>query len=258
MKLQIRHHQMKKTIYFHVPKTAGTSLIEVLCYLYGAQNEVICPAVVDDDLVLLNQHVDISRFSLFKGHFSLDLASRLLPSLDEYIKITTLRNPIDRCISLYSYLRGHPQASIDTVNEYQKLQILYAKSFDLIEIIALPDHSAWKNEYTRMFSQFSDYSCTPKEMANAIIATIDVIGFLDNLADFHKCIKALLWNQSSIDLAMPHQRRSSDTSHTSHYKQAILANPHLLQSFEYDSEVYSLLLEKAGSTGLICSDKCFS
>lgn len=231
---------LKNTIFFHVPKCAGTSFIEVLNYLYGADNQVICPAVVDEDLNKCLASGDVGQYKLFKGHFAVGTAARI-PCFDDAFKISIFRHPIDRCISLYGYLRGHSQEDLEVVNDYQKSHILYAKAFDLMDILSLPDDSLWKIEYTRSFSQFVDYKQTPSQSADQIISTLDLIGFVDCLHAFTGKIKLILWNDKSIDYSLPRMRESTLSSELVSSYRDLLSDTKLARAFDMDIEIYERL-----------------
>ena len=228
---------MKPVIFFHVPKCAGTSFIEVLNYIYGADDKIICPAMVDEELNKFLTSGVVDQYKLFKGHFTAGAAEKI-PCYDNSIKISIFRHPIDRCISLYGYLRGHSQNDIDRINDYQKSHVLYAKAFDLKEILSLPDDSAWKTEYTRSFSQFIDYKHSASESADKIISMLDMIGFVDSLPEFTKKIKKMMWNEKSIDYSLPRMRESTLSGELVKSYRALLSDIKFAKIFNKDIEIY--------------------
>jgi hypothetical protein len=80
----------KKFIYFHVPRTAGSSLRELL-YPY----KDVSP---DDYITLLPPGVD-------PLHINQEYARNFVSGVDNYFEFTIVREPLDRLTSMYLY--GH-------------------------------------------------------------------------------------------------------------------------------------------------------
>ncbi|NUQ05112.1 MAG: sulfotransferase family 2 domain-containing protein [Anaerolineae bacterium] len=85
--------------FIHIPKTAGTSVIDFLDRHYSADE--IAPAMLPEQLVLIPQG-EIEKYRLLRGHFGYKYRM-LLPKNTK--TITILRDPIERIISYYYYLR---------------------------------------------------------------------------------------------------------------------------------------------------------
>lgn len=88
-----------KLIFLHIPKTAGQSIHEALVNAYGA--DAVCPARVNEQLYGL----DIERlnsYRVFSGHLDW---SRLDCIRGPRYVFTVLREPRDRILSFYFYLR---------------------------------------------------------------------------------------------------------------------------------------------------------
>jgi hypothetical protein len=95
-------------IFFHIPKTAGLSLDVILEHEYG-QRRVYTPR----DYSWINSYDQLAqvpierraRYAVITGHFQFGLHT-LLPGPSVYF--TLLREPIDRVLSLYYYIRQTP------------------------------------------------------------------------------------------------------------------------------------------------------
>src|SRR4051794_23501320 len=89
--------------FFHIPKTAGMTVWRALDS--GYEPELICPYWLWDQLIDAPQ-AELARYQVFRGHF--------YGFLEEYLgrplrKFTLLRNPLERTISCYYYIRQYPE-----------------------------------------------------------------------------------------------------------------------------------------------------
>src|SRR5215469_10671789 len=90
-------------VFLHIPKTAGQSVHHFLKNLVGPA--AVAPARVNEQLYLLSVP-DLRRYRLFSGH--LDWA--LLDCVQQpKFAFTILRNPVDRILSFYFFLRAEAQ-----------------------------------------------------------------------------------------------------------------------------------------------------
>lgn len=85
--------------FLHLPKTAGQSVHHSLASLF--QESEICPARTNEDLYKYSIH-DLSGYKLFSGHLDWSLIKL---SGDFDFVFTVLRDPLDRILSFYFYLR---------------------------------------------------------------------------------------------------------------------------------------------------------
>jgi hypothetical protein len=94
--------------FFHFPKTAGTSLRNLLADQYSDDER--CPAGDWESLARLNlARSDMARYRLFAGHFSANFADHLPPGVRTF---TFLREPIQRFISGLRHLMRAPQVAL--------------------------------------------------------------------------------------------------------------------------------------------------
>jgi Sulfotransferase family len=109
-------HPQKLLIFNHIPKTAGTSLGEIIKKQYG--NEAIYRCYGDDpqnrsidriikDLSLILQSPSGQNIAAVTGHLGFGL-HEFFPELN-YQYLTILREPVDRVISYYSHVKRYFQ-----------------------------------------------------------------------------------------------------------------------------------------------------
>jgi hypothetical protein len=101
-----------KIVFLHIPKTAGQSVHEALVAAYGA--EAVCPARVNEQLYELSIE-QLNRYRVVSGHLDW---SRLDCIQGPKFVFTVLREPRDRILSFYFYLRE--QASRLSAEELDK------------------------------------------------------------------------------------------------------------------------------------------
>jgi hypothetical protein len=85
--------------FLHIPKTAGQSIHHSLADLFPKPK--VCPARTNEDLHKYSVS-DLKQYSLFSGH--LDWSLLKLTGPFDYT-FTVLRDPLDRILSFYFYLR---------------------------------------------------------------------------------------------------------------------------------------------------------
>lgn len=93
-----------RIVFLHIPKTAGQSVHAALesCF----PQEAICPARINDQLALMSI-AELSRYRVFSGHLDWSLLDAV-PG-PKYV-FTVLREPMDRLLSFYFYLRRQAEA----------------------------------------------------------------------------------------------------------------------------------------------------
>ena len=88
-----------KVIFLHIPKTAGQSVHAALVAAFGAS--AVCPARVNEQLVGIPVN-ELNRYRVFSGHLDWSLLDCVEGPRTVF---TVLREPRDRILSFYFYLR---------------------------------------------------------------------------------------------------------------------------------------------------------
>ncbi|MFC1706174.1 hypothetical protein ACFL59_05025 [Planctomycetota bacterium] len=93
-------------LYFlHIPKTAGTTLFEILRKRFKPEEAVSAEGDVFLDLCCRSSPEDRARYRLMRAHFGYGVY-RLLPRRPVFV--TMLRDPVARVISVYKHIRRIP------------------------------------------------------------------------------------------------------------------------------------------------------
>ncbi len=102
----LQFHNTDRPVYFlHIPKAAGTSFRVLLENAFHIDE--ICPAYDFFSLTRIPEE-QLARYRLFRGHLGYNLI-HYLP--DRPFTLTLLRDPVERAISHFEYIRrdpGHP------------------------------------------------------------------------------------------------------------------------------------------------------
>jgi hypothetical protein len=101
----------KPLLFLHIPKTAGTSFLVMLQNLF-ADRQVLRLAMEDTHLAERLNGLSAGardQFACINGHLP---AHIFAAELDQYEPFTLLRNPVQRVLSLYRFLRRHPAETL--------------------------------------------------------------------------------------------------------------------------------------------------
>src|SRR5262249_25272292 len=100
MPLQYQIKPDDTVFYLHVPKTAGSTLADILDAKFDSA--VIFHSHLLNDLMKLSVH-NLAAYRFIHGHFPYTVVNNLLQK--RFVGITMLRNPIDRVISQFAHIR---------------------------------------------------------------------------------------------------------------------------------------------------------
>jgi hypothetical protein len=98
----------------HIPKTAGTSVVDQAVVHYGEQN------VCSHGDYLGKTPSELAEVPFVSGHFGYDFASRLMGSRYSF---TFLRNPAERLLSFYFFCRTRDPEEFEVYRLAQQLDL---------------------------------------------------------------------------------------------------------------------------------------
>ena len=189
-----------RKVFIHVPKTAGTSVTEVLRRQCGAER--FCEHMFDGDIKKLSK-AEIQRFQVFAGHFNY---STIVAAMPHATCFTFLRNPLDRVVSLVRYWRAHSWDWVEA-NPGHAGHVRFAKTHTLVEILRCSGNGVFRNinnVYVRVFGDLSHYSAQGKllvaperalERAIKNAERLAFIGFVEHMeASMGQLLSLLQWD----------------------------------------------------------------
>ncbi|MEL6996310.1 MAG: sulfotransferase family 2 domain-containing protein [Pseudomonadota bacterium] len=177
---------MKPAIFLHIQKTAGTSVQEIARAHY--EEGSVCS---HGEFLSLGQ-TGCSEHSFISGHFGIAFAK---PFLRERYSFTFLRDPVERVVSLYSYLSKRDDDQSQLADFAKKLDlksfVMRAKEPEFAP--KLWNHQVWQlyhgwvsfdmgqNREGKYITQFIDQDETSLlEGARANLEQLDYVGFADS------------------------------------------------------------------------------
>jgi len=180
----------RKVLFDHLPKCGGSSLSRYLTTHYPRRKTFSLDGQNPTRLVLsLNKFKSLSErdrygYDLIKGHLAHELLDYVHP---ECLKVTVLREPLDRIISHYYYAKRTPTHYL-----YPKI---HQSGMGLEEYATSGLSDELRNWYTTHFSGLSldDVERRPEESIAKALEVIpkryDIVGFLDNFSSFLEMLR---------------------------------------------------------------------
>ena len=117
------------TFFFHIPKCAGTSVWSSLYDIYGTRHVCLVNSGRRRKKFAAMPSEVRQGYSAVGGHAPLSYFREQLGDMARYHKIVTLRDPIDRTISEYNYIReqtAHPrnaEVSVQSLREFAAISL---------------------------------------------------------------------------------------------------------------------------------------
>jgi hypothetical protein len=121
--MSVKADSSEQTIIFlHLPKTAGTTLTKILEQQYPAEQIYSIGALAQDGIRKFKRMSveERRRFRLVIGHLNYGL-HQFVPGLSTYF--TILREPVDRVISYYYYVRRSPEHYLHEFSNTENMEL---------------------------------------------------------------------------------------------------------------------------------------
>src|SRR4030095_1721892 len=130
-----RLSRAKPVLFLHIPKTGGGSLLTVLGNVFGERRVRRLRGAAEMTQAQIDRIVsdEIQDIDCLVGHFPIHLFAKCL---DTFRPFTILRDPVDRVMSLFRFLKRAPQS------ETERLELREGFGFDDFIESRLPENYA--------------------------------------------------------------------------------------------------------------------
>lgn len=138
---------MHRFLYLHIPKTGGVTFRNII------ENAVQADRILhlkDSNGLMKCDEEELRRYDFIHGHLGLSQ----VPNTLNHKQITTLRNPIERCISTYAFWRSQDPDRLGWSNEGAS-KIRAARELELVDLVESKDFAiseSFNNMQTRFLS----------------------------------------------------------------------------------------------------------
>lgn len=167
----------RSAVLFHLPKTAGTSVIAMLTPFYEASRVYVQPDPSDHSIF----DTDFANWSFVSGHFQIDRSLRKFPA--KFYKFSFLRNPLQHIPSVFAHLIA-PNTSDDSSLEGL---IKKARSTEL-SVFLQEEHddrfvALFDNPQTRFIIDKPRGSLAESDfnLARDVLESLDYVGIVERL-----------------------------------------------------------------------------
>ncbi|MGB5967759.1 MAG: sulfotransferase family 2 domain-containing protein [Spirulinaceae cyanobacterium] len=181
--LENNSKQEESLLFLHIPKAGGSTLTTILDKQYQKQEVYKIRELKDLDILNNADKKSKNQFKVITGHFPFGLHEDLLQKCSY---ITMLREPTERLISLYYYIRSSV--------EHRLHQQIVSKQMTLEEFVSSGILETTDNCQTRLISgqMEVEFGCASQEMlamAKDNLQKMAVVGILENFDETLVLIK---------------------------------------------------------------------
>jgi hypothetical protein len=133
-RLSSRSRPPIKIVFLHIPKTGGLSILSTIKREFPYCRMFVAKFPPDAEALRNMTDAEVNNFDVIAGHFGGDLLVRLRPPR---VVFTCVRDPIERIISLYDFLKFLPARKLGP-GELGKERYYALQRMNLKEFIASP------------------------------------------------------------------------------------------------------------------------
>ncbi|HMO55961.1 MAG TPA: sulfotransferase family 2 domain-containing protein, partial [Roseiflexaceae bacterium] len=159
--MSLDQHPDAHVFFLHIPKTAGSSL-RLWLETHFDQDQIADPYMMHELAEIDDPAAFLSQYRFIRGHFSYSIIRQLLDH--DPLTLTVLRDPVDRFISLWGFLRAYRiHDLLPKVQQYSLQQVKTMSLDDFIDAIESNQQSVNFQWQTNLLgSSITVYSPTPR------------------------------------------------------------------------------------------------
>jgi Sulfotransferase family len=222
---------MRKSVFVHLPKTAGTSFHNALRESLGQGG--VSPSFIATRMTPA-EAAKLDRFTVISGHISFDDVKRYFP---DRVILTIIRDPVDRCLSWYYFARKPTTRAFSP-------DFAAAKQHGIEEFFALDYRVSYRNVYNRQVRQLGGHVLDVDadvarafENAKEVVRSAAWVGRQENLnADIERL---KLEFPELAGLAIPTLNTTNERKSASDLDPALIERIRSLNKFDVDLYSYA-------------------
>jgi hypothetical protein len=96
-----------KILFVHIPKTAGISIYRGIERAYGMDKCIRFAQLTERDKYRAMSDEEVAHYDLLSGHFPFSIFAE--KDISQFRAVALVRDPVDRLLSEYFYVRGWPE-----------------------------------------------------------------------------------------------------------------------------------------------------